>query len=220
MGYSMSKIASIFSKQKETRLLVCGLDAAGKTTMLYAAKLGEIVTTIPTIGFNVETVLYKNLQIVCWDVGGRDKIRPLWRHYYQDTSGIAFVVDSNDRERIDEAREQLHQIANEDLLQEVPILIFANKQDLPNALSVKELEEKLDMTKFDKSQRKWYIQPTIATQREGIQEGFQWMADTLNPKADLKAPIIETMMDSATMKDDLLSIWKSSGLKTLTSKFI
>ncbi|CAF1539913.1 unnamed protein product [Adineta ricciae] len=220
MGYSMSKIASIFSKQKEIRLLVCGLDAAGKTTMLYVTKLGEVVTTIPTIGFNVETVLYKNLQIVSWDVGGRDKIRPLWRHYYQDTSGIVFVVDSNDRDRIDEAKVQLHEIANEDLLREVPILVFANKQDLPNALSVKELEEKLDVAKFDKIQRKWCIQPTIAIQKEGIQEGFQWMVDTLKPKTDLKAPIIETMVDSVTMKDDLLSIWKSSGLKALTSKFI
>ena len=116
--------------------------------------------------------------------------------------------------------QELAELLEEEKLNNVPLLVFANKQDLPNALSVKELEEKLDMTKFDKSQRKWYIQPTIATQREGIQEGFQWMADTLNPKADLKAPIIETMMDSATMKDDLLSIWKSSGLKTLTSKFI
>ena len=220
MGYSMSKIATIFSKQKETRLLMCGLDAAGKTTILYTAKLGEVVTTIPTIGFNVETLAYKNLQLVAWDVGGRDKIRALWRHYYQDTSGLIFVVDSNDRERIDEAKEQLHQMANEDLLREVPILVFANKQDLPNALSAKELEEKLDMAKFDKIERKWHIQSTAAVQKEGIEEGFQWMAETLNAKTDLKAPIIETMKDSVTMKDDLLSIWKSSGLKALTSKFI
>lgn len=220
MGYSMSKIATIFYKQKETRLLMCGLDAAGKTTILYTAKLGEVVTTIPTIGFNVETLAYKNLQLVAWDVGGRDKIRALWRHYYQDTSGLIFVVDSNDRERIDEAKEQLHQMANEDLLREVPILVFANKQDLPNALSAKELEEKLDMAKFDKIERKWHIQSTAAVQKEGIEEGFQWMAETLNAKTDLKAPIIETMKDSVTMKDDLLSIWKSSGLKALTSKFI
>lgn len=84
-----------------------GLDAAGKTTILYKLKLGEIVTTIPTIGFNVETVEYKNICFTVWDVGGQDKIRPLWRHYFQNTQGLIFVVDSNDRERITEARQEL-----------------------------------------------------------------------------------------------------------------
>lgn len=84
-----------------------GLDAAGKTTILYKLKLGEIVTTIPTIGFNVETVEYKNICFTVWDVGGQDRIRPLWRHYFQNTQGLIFVVDSNDRERIAEAEREL-----------------------------------------------------------------------------------------------------------------
>ncbi|KAA0193630.1 hypothetical protein HAZT_HAZT002448 [Hyalella azteca] len=87
--------------------MLVGLDAAGKTTILYKLKLGEIVTTIPTIGFNVETVEYKNISFTVWDVGGQDKIRPLWRHYFQNTQGLIFVVDSNDRERISEASEEL-----------------------------------------------------------------------------------------------------------------
>uniref|UniRef100_F1LGW5 ADP-ribosylation factor 1-like 2 n=1 Tax=Ascaris suum TaxID=6253 RepID=F1LGW5_ASCSU len=87
-----------------------GLDAAGKTTILYKLKLGEIVTTIPTIGFNVETVEYKNISFTVWDVGGQDKIRPLWRHYFQNTQGLIFVVDSNDRERVEESREELHKM--------------------------------------------------------------------------------------------------------------
>ena len=90
-----------------------GLDAAGKTTILYKLKLGEIVTTIPTIGFNVETVEYKNISFTVWDVGGQDKIRPLWRHYFQNTQGLIFVVDSNDRERIDGdngAKDELHRM--------------------------------------------------------------------------------------------------------------
>lgn len=84
-----------------------GLDAAGKTTILYKLKLGEIVTTIPTIGFNVETVEYKNISFTVWDVGGQDKIRPLWRHYYQNTQGLIFVVDSSDTKRIAEAENEL-----------------------------------------------------------------------------------------------------------------
>merc|ERR1712154_71057 len=87
----------------EMRILMVGLDAAGKTTILYKLKLGEVVTTIPTIGFNVETVEYRNLSFTVWDIGGQDKIRPLWRYYYQGTHALIYVVDSNDRERIDDS---------------------------------------------------------------------------------------------------------------------
>lgn len=123
-----------------------GLDAAGKTTILYKLKLGEIVTTIPTIGFNVETVEYKNICFTVWDVGGQDKIRPLWRHYFQNTQGLIFVVDSNDRERVVEAERELHNMLNEDELRDAVVLVFANKQDLPNAMSAAELTEKLRLT--------------------------------------------------------------------------
>merc|ERR1712097_45141 len=98
----------------DMRILMLGLDAAGKTTILYKLKLGEVVTTIPTIGFNVETVEYKNINFSVWDVGGQDKIRKLWRHYYENTQGLIFVVDSNDRDRIDDAREELMKMLIED----------------------------------------------------------------------------------------------------------
>merc|ERR1711898_4701 len=108
MGLSMSAIFGRLFSKKDCRILMVGLDAAGKTTILYKLKLGEIVTTIPTIGFNVETVEFKNIMFTVWDVGGQDKIRPLWRHYFQNTQGLIFVVDSNDRDRIGEARDELH----------------------------------------------------------------------------------------------------------------
>ncbi|KAF0903162.1 hypothetical protein E2562_025745 [Oryza meyeriana var. granulata] len=94
-----------------------GLDAAGNTTILYKLKLGEIVTTIPTIvisySFNVGTVEYKNMSFGVWDVGGQDKIRPLWRHYFQNTQGLILVVDSNDWDRVVGARDELHRMLNE-----------------------------------------------------------------------------------------------------------
>ncbi|KAL4866465.1 ADP-ribosylation factor family-domain-containing protein [Aspergillus spectabilis] len=131
MGIAISRLFDRLWGKKEMRILMVGLDAAGKTTILYKLKLGEIVTTIPTIGFNVETVEYKNIQFTVWDVGGQDKIRPLWRHYFQNTQGIIFVVDSNDRDRIVEAREELQRMLNEDELRDALLLVFANKQDLP-----------------------------------------------------------------------------------------
>nr|POE53036.1 adp-ribosylation factor [Quercus suber] len=127
------------------RILMVGLDAAGKTTILYKLKLGEIVTTIPTIGFNVETVEYKNISFTVWDVGGQDKIRPLWRHYFQNTQGLIFVVDSNDRDRVVEARDELHRMLNEDELRDAVLLVFANKQDLPNAMNAAEITDKLGL---------------------------------------------------------------------------
>lgn len=91
-------------------------------------KKKEVLTGV---GFNVETVEYKNIQFTVWDVGGQDKIRPLWRHYFQNTQGIIFVVDSNDRDRVVEAREELQKMLNEDELRDALLLVFANKQDLP-----------------------------------------------------------------------------------------
>jgi len=174
MGLSVSKLLSGLFGKKEMRILMVGLDAAGKTTILYKLKLGEIVTTIPTIGFNVETVEYKNISFTVWDVGGQDKIRPLWRHYFQNTQGIIFVVDSNDRERVSEAREELQRMLNEDELRDALLLVFANKQDLPNAMNAAEITDKLGLHGL--RQRTWYIQAACATSGDGLYEGLEWLS--------------------------------------------
>merc|ERR1711916_399497 len=157
------------------------------TTILYKLKLGEVVTTIPTIGFNVETVEYKNISFTVWDVGGQDKIRPLWRHYYQNTQGIIFVVDSNDRDRIDDgsgadnsAKEELARMLGEDELRDAVLLVFANKQDLPNAMTVNEVTERLHLNTM--RNRQWYIQATCATTGDGLYEGLDWLSATLSKK--------------------------------------
>ncbi|ETW36341.1 hypothetical protein PFTANZ_02963 [Plasmodium falciparum Tanzania (2000708)] len=171
MGLYVSRLFNRLFQKKDVRILMVGLDAAGKTTILYKVKLGEVVTTIPTIGFNVETVEFRNISFTVWDVGGQDKIRPLWRHYYSNTDGLIFVVDSNDRERIDDgkkikkwkdyillfffniAREELHRMINEEELKDAIILVFANKQDLPNAMSAAEVTEKLHLNTI--RERNW-----------------------------------------------------------------
>merc|ERR1711892_630968 len=177
MGLTISSLFGRLFAKKQMRILMVGLDAAGKTTILYKLKLGEIVTTIPTIGFNVETVEYKNISFTVWDVGGQDKIRPLWRHYYQNTQGLIFVVDSSDRERIQESHDEFHKMLNEDELRDAIVLVFANKQDLPNALSVTELTEKLGLNQL---RRKWYVQAACATQGTGLYEGLDWLSAELS----------------------------------------
>ncbi|XP_059811701.1 ADP-ribosylation factor 1-like [Hypanus sabinus] len=177
MGNIASIIRGLFSK-KEMRILMVGLDAAGKTTILYKLKLGEIVTTIPTIGFNVETVEYKNVSFTVWDVGGQDKIRPLWRHYFQNTQGLIFVVDSNDRERVSEAREELTRMLAEEELEDAVLLVLANKQDLPNAMTASEITDKLGLLQMHS--RSWYIQATCATSGDGLCDGLEWLTNQLS----------------------------------------
>ncbi|KAK5884595.1 hypothetical protein CesoFtcFv8_018398 [Champsocephalus esox] len=179
MGAFTSLMKGMFGS-KEMRILMVGLDAAGKTTVLYKLKLGEVVTTIPTIGFNVETVEYKNINFTVWDVGGQDKIRPLWRHYFQNTQAVVFVVDSNDRERIGEAKEELMRMLAEDELADAKLLVFANKQDLPNAMNAAEITDKLALHTL--CNRNWYIQATCATTGDGIYEGLNWLAMTIKKK--------------------------------------
>lgn len=92
---------------REMRILILGLDGAGKTTILYRLQVGEVVTTIPTIGFNVEQVTYKNLKFQVWDLGGQTSIRPYWRCYYSNADAVIYVVDSVDRDRIGISKDEL-----------------------------------------------------------------------------------------------------------------
>ncbi|KAL3976967.1 THO complex subunit 5 [Sarotherodon galilaeus] len=185
MGLTISSLFSRLFGKKQMRILMVGLDAAGKTTILYKLKLGEIVTTIPTIGFNVETVEYKNICFTVWDVGGQDKIRPLWRHYFQNTQGLIFVVDSNDRERVAESAEELSKMVQEDELKDAVLLVFANKQDLPNAMGLNSLvcaPCTCPLTCDDLCVFQWHVQATCATQGTGLYEGLDWLSNELSKR--------------------------------------
>ena len=156
-----------------------GLDAAGKTTILYKLKLGDVVTTIPTIGFNVETVEYKNVSFTVWDVGGQDRIRQLWNHYYENTDGIIFVIDSNDGDRIKEAKEELFKMLEQDELSDAHVLVLANKQDLPKAKTASKLSDMLGMHNLKRS---WYVQSCCGTTGDGIYEGLDWLSAQMSKK--------------------------------------
>ncbi|XP_053201727.1 ADP-ribosylation factor 6-like [Panonychus citri] len=171
----MGKLLSKIFGNKEMRILMLGLDAAGKTTILYKLKLNQSVTTIPTVGFNVETVTYKKVKFSVWDVGGQEKIRPLWRHYYIGAQALIFVVDASDRDRIDEARQELYRIVTDREMRDVIILIFANKQDLPDAMKPSEIQDKLGLNVAAFNQRNWFVQPSCAPNGDGLYEGLTWL---------------------------------------------
>ena len=198
---SFTRLAKALGLQKEeARILILGLDAAGKTTILYRMKLGEVVTTIPTIGFNVETLVFQNLSLTVWDIGGRDKMRVLYRHYLANTHAFIYVVDSNDRERIEQAFEEMSRFLDEDELRDCPVLILANKQDLPNAMPADEVKNKLVSTIPTIVKRRLAVVPVTATTGEGLTEGFEWLVNQLQTKqSSVMSPIAETIQDLKTV---------------------
>ena len=172
------------------RTLFVGLDAAGKTTILYKLRQGDIATTIPTIGFNVESLVVKagsvsatgesqsgttELDVVSWDIGGPDKIRPLWRHYLNDLGGLVFVIDSNDSERFSQFLHEIRFFFDESASRACPVLLFANKQDLPGSWPAQRLVNVLQLESRCEG-RHWRMQPSVATTGEGLVAGLTWLA--------------------------------------------
>lgn len=174
MGIVVSRLLQALFGLKEVRILILGLDNAGKTTILNQLKgTEEIATTIPTIGFNVETLQYKNIKFQVWDLGGQTSIRPYWRCYYPNTDAVIFVVDSTDKERLMIAKQELMAMLDEDELRDAILLVFANKQDQPEALGKETICERLGLTEL--RNRQWSIQETSAVQNKGLSEGFDWL---------------------------------------------
>jgi len=173
MGAWISSLKTMAFGKKEIRILILGLDNAGKTTLLYRLKIGEVVTTIPTIGFNVESVTYKNLNLNVWDLGGQTSIRPYWRCYYANTAAVIFVIDSTDIERLNTAAEELSAMLNEEELRDAALLVFANKQDQPGAKGAGEISEALRLGEL--KDRNWSIVACSAIDGRGITEGMDWL---------------------------------------------
>ncbi|XP_003403201.1 E3 ubiquitin-protein ligase TRIM23 [Bombus terrestris] len=183
-----SSIPIIFSRDNrvhigtkiDMRVVILGLDGAGKTSILSAIR-GITLSgpPIPTIGFNVESLEYKNLVFTLWDVGGQQKFRPLWKHYYHNTQAVIFVVDASDRSRFEEAQNELSKIVNERELKDALFLIYANKQDLAGCASVEELTDILCLQKLCCG-RAWHIQGSSSlTNACGSTQGLDWLTQQL-----------------------------------------
>lgn len=163
----------------EARILLLGLDGAGKSSLLYKLKYNEDFHTVPTVGFNVEMIDAKKkrvkIALTVWDVGGQIKMRAHWRNFYQDTAGIVFVVDSSDVKRLDEAKRVLEQTLKSDHLRGLPVVVLANKQDIEGAATVMEITEQFNLRKSC-SDRDWFVQPCSASTGAGLVDGFRRMA--------------------------------------------
>lgn len=158
---------------KEVRLLFLGLDNAGKTSCLKALSEEEITHIMPTQGFNVKSVKSSGFTLNVWDIGGQKSIRPYWKNYFDNVDALVYVIDSADRKRVDETGVELNKLINEDELSSLPLLVFANKQDLVNALDPKEIAELLTLHNI--RDRQWTIQACSAKDQTGLSEGVQWI---------------------------------------------
>lgn len=219
-SFMAARIRNLLSKlfhTPEYRILTIGLDASGKTTILYKLKLGEIVTTIPTIGFNVETIVYEKTSLTIWDVGGCDKIRPLFRHYFQNTHALIIVIDSNDRERLLEAKDELWRLLYAEELIHVPMLIYLNKIDLPTSMKSDYVIEKLELNSI--RNRQWHLQQCCACKGDGLYEGLTWLIHALkSPHTQVSEKVVATVNENNANENKLLE-WLSSIDNDLNEEF-
>ncbi|XP_070579471.1 ADP-ribosylation factor-like protein 4C [Ptychodera flava] len=166
------------------QIAMIGLDYSGKTTALYRLKFNEFINSVPTIGFNVEKVKpssgkAKGTTFTFWDVGGQDKLRPLWKSYTRGADGIVFVVDSCDIDKLEEAKTELTKLLKTQENQGTPLIVIANKQDLPAALNVKEVEARLGVADIVGPMQLWHVQPACAITGEGLFEGLDILYDMI-----------------------------------------
>ena len=160
-------------KEKEIRLLILGLDNAGKTTILKKFNGEDIDKISPTLGFNIKTLHYQDFKLNVWDVGGQTTIRSYWRNYFEQTDGLIWVVDSSDKMRLEDCKKELHSLLKQEKLVGATLFIFCNKQDIEGALTVNEIKEFLDLEKM--VTRHWGIIPCSAKTGEGLLEGIDWL---------------------------------------------
>ncbi|XP_022053063.1 ADP-ribosylation factor-like 4aa [Acanthochromis polyacanthus] len=186
MGNGLSEQPSFISSIpffSSFHIAILGLDSAGKTTVLYRLQFNEFVNTVPTKGFNAEKVKvslgsHRTVTFHFWDVGGQEKLRPLWKSYTRCTDGIIFVVDSVDAERMEEAKTELHKIAKTSENQGVPLLVVANKQDLRHSLGLAEIEKLLALKELGPA-TPWHLQPACAIIGDGLRDGLDKLHDMI-----------------------------------------
>lgn len=169
-----------------TQISMLGLDSAGKTTCLYRLKFNQYTSTNPTVGFNCEKInvdngTAKGSVFTIWDVGGQDKTRPLWKSYTRKADGIIYVVDSTDKERIEEAKIELTKLLRSPETSGLPVVVLANKQDLPGSLECGEVEKLMSLHELPAGQL-WHVEPTCAVTGEGLDEAVEKMCELIVKK--------------------------------------
>ncbi|XP_029364607.1 putative ADP-ribosylation factor-like protein 5C [Echeneis naucrates] len=172
MGFLLTKMMAVFG-DREHKVIIVGLDNAGKTTILYQFLTQEAVHTSPTIGSNVEQITVQKTHFLVWDIGGQESLRASWNSYYCNTEIVIVVVDSTDRERLTLTKEELHQMLAHEDLQSAAILILANKQDMKGSMTAAEISQTLTLNSI--TTHPWHVQACCALTGEGLPASLDWM---------------------------------------------
>ncbi|KAL8642920.1 MAG: hypothetical protein Q9228_000457 [Teloschistes exilis] len=178
-------------KDKELRILMLGLDNAGKTTIVKRLLNEDVNSVSPTLGFIIRTIDYEGYKLNIWDVGGQKTLRTYWRNYFEKTDALIWVVDSADRGRILDCRQELAGLLLEEVhLMMIParaslttiqrlmgasLLVLANKSDIEGSMSVEEIRKSLALDAI--KTHNWTIKQCSATTGLNVQEGIQWVVE-------------------------------------------
>ncbi|KAJ1893780.1 hypothetical protein LPJ66_005563 [Kickxella alabastrina] len=175
----LSIIRKLKAKDHELRILVLGLDNAGKTTIMKRLTDQPTSTISPTLGFNITTFSLPPYVLNFWDIGGQRTIRAYWRNYFEQTDALVWVVDSADRTRLGDCAEELHALLKEDRLMGASLLVFANKQDIAGALSVEEISRVLRLDIL--ATHRWSIRPCCAAvAADNLLDGIRWLVNDVS----------------------------------------
>lgn len=173
----------MFSKT-EFHVLILGIDKAGKTTLLEKLKsqysnLEGLPPDriVPTVGLNIGRVEVSNSKLVFWDLGGQLGLRSIWEKYYEEAHAVVFVVDAACPSRFEDSKSALEKVLRHEDLQGAPLLILANKQDLPQSVTAEEIARYLDLKKLD--ERVYTFQAVSALDGTGIKESVDWLVDVM-----------------------------------------
>ncbi|KAI9779510.1 MAG: ADP-ribosylation factor-like protein 2 [Geoglossum umbratile] len=167
-------------KDKEMRILMLGLDNAGKTTIVKKIMNEDVNTVSPTLGFIIKTIDYNGYKLNIWDVGGQKTLRSYWRNYFEKTDALIWVVDATDRLRVDDCREELAGLLLEERLMGASLLVFANKTDVGGCMSLEEIQEGLQLDAI--KTHKWTIILCSAITGENLEEGLEWVVQDAKEK--------------------------------------
>ena len=177
MGGFASHLGQSIFPNIQARVLMIGLDNAGKTSLRYQMKLGEFVRTCPTLADPMDFLSYNRVDLTLWDVGGQTQARQLWQHYFENTDALIFVVDSQDRARLGEARKELETVLEDERLTGADLLVMSNKTDLPDGVSAEKLGKELGL--LERCERRWQIQACSAVTGQGVREGLYWLTKAI-----------------------------------------
>ena len=187
MGFIFSKILDFFSRSRSNfKIIILGIQNAGKTTILYRLSLGQLVQTTPTIGSNVEEISYNNVKLQAWDLGGQETTRSVWDVYFVNTDAIIYVIDTHDT-NYEESKNQFYKLLENENLKNAVILIYANKQDLSGAKRINEIIQIYELDKI--KDHIWNIQPCSAQTGEGLVTGMKWLSDQLVFRSNNNFPV-------------------------------